>query len=98
MALRFFAAGYQVFILTYSVGEKAKRVSRCGSSSETPVPNSGAGNPVACRSRPCGGVRLFRRGHLACSLGVMWDDPELLKRYDNHGGKNRPDAMIPDIR
>ena len=33
-------------------------------------------------------------GHLACSLGVMWDDPELLKRYDNHGGKNRPDAMI----
>ena len=33
-------------------------------------------------------------GHVAASLGTMWNDPELLKVYDNQDGKNRPNAMI----
>ena len=94
VALLFFAAGYQVFILTYSVVENDKEFLPLRELSET-----------LCRIREqatqwhvdpghvavCG---FSAGGHLACSLGVMWDDPELLKRYDNHGGKNRPDAMI----
>ena len=39
-------------------------------------------------------MRLFCGGHVAASLGTMWNDPELLKVYDNQGGKNRPNAMI----
>ena len=33
-------------------------------------------------------------GHLAASLGVLWNDPQLLRVYDNRGGLNRPNAMI----
>ena len=33
-------------------------------------------------------------GHLAASLGTLWNDPEFLKHYDSHGGQNRPNAMI----
>lgn len=93
VALAFFARGYNVFILTYSVGENAKDFQPLRELSET---------VRAIRNRPewrvdpehiavCG---FSAGGHLACSLGTMWDDPELLKTYDNHGGENRPNAMI----
>lgn len=93
VALAFFARGYNVFILTYSVGEKAKNFQPLRELSET---------VRAIRNRPewrvdpeqiavCG---FSAGGHLACSLGTMWDDPELLRAYDNHGGENRPNAMI----
>lgn len=93
VALAFFARGYQVFTLTYSVGEKAKGFLPLRELSET---------VRVLRERPewrvdpekiavCG---FSAGGHLAASLGVMWDDPELLKTYDNHGGKNRPNAMV----
>lgn len=93
VALQFFARGYQVFTLTYSVGEKAKDFLPLRELSET---------VRALRERPelrvdpehiavCG---FSAGGHLAASLGIMWDDPVLLKVYDNYGGKNRPNAMI----
>ena len=33
-------------------------------------------------------------GHLAASLGTLWNDEEFLRHYDNHGGQNRPNAMV----
>ncbi len=93
VALAFFARGYNVFLLTYSVGEKAKGFLPLRELSET---------LRALRETPewrvdpehiavCG---FSAGGHLAASLGVLWDDPAFLKLYDNHGGKNRPNAMI----
>lgn len=94
VALRFFAAGYQVFTLTYSVEDKAKDFRPLKELSETVVQireRAEAYYTDPTRVAVCG---FSAGGHLACSLGTMWDDPELLKVYDNHDGKNRPDAMI----
>lgn len=93
VAAPIFAQGYQVFILTYSVGENAKDFRPLRELSET---------VRLLRNRPewrvdrdkiavCG---FSAGGHLAASLGILWDDPEFLKGYDNHGGENRPNAMI----
>lgn len=93
VAQRFFARGYNVFLLTYSVGEKAKDFRPLRELSET---------VAALRERPewrCDPERVAvcgfsAGGHLAASLGTLWDDPEFLKTYDNRGGKNRPNAMV----
>lgn len=93
IALPFFAAGYNVFTLTYSVGGRARDFRPLRELSET---------VRALRSHPewrvdgekiavCG---FSAGGHLACSLGVLWNDPEFLKVYDNHDGENRPNAML----
>lgn len=93
VALAFFAAGYNAFILSYSVGEKARDFRPLRELSET---------VRALRTHPewrvardqiavCG---FSAGGHLAGSLGVMWNDPEFLKNYESHGGENRPNAMV----
>ena len=93
VALAFFAAGYNVFILTYSVGERAKDFRPLRELSET---------VCALRSHPewrvepdkiavCG---FSAGGHLAGSLGTMWNDPEFVKAAHDFAGENRPNAMI----
>lgn len=93
VALAFFARGYNVFILTYSVGENAKDFQPLRELSETvrAIREHKEWRVDPEHIAVCG---FSAGGHLACSLGTMWDDPELLKTYDNHGGANRPNAMI----
>lgn len=93
VAIRFFARGYNVFILTYSVGEQASGFRPLIELSETvrAVRANKQWRVDPDKIAVCG---FSAGGHLACSLGTMWDDPELLKVYDNHGGENRPNAMV----
>lgn len=93
IALPFFAEGYNVFVLTYSTGEKARGFLPLRELSETlrAIRSHKEWRVDPDRIAVCG---FSAGGHLACSLGTMWDDPELLKVYDNHGGENRPNAMI----
>lgn len=94
VALAFFARGYQVFILTYSVGEQAKEFLPLRELSETfrlIREQAGEYRVDPDRIAVCG---FSAGGHLAASLGTLWNDPEFLRHYDNQGGKNRPNAMI----
>lgn len=94
VALRFFARGYQVFTLLYSVGEQAKDFRPLKELSETfrlIRENAEKYHVDPDKMAVCG---FSAGGHLAASLGTMWNDPELLKVYDNQGGKNKPNAMI----
>ena len=94
VALRFFARGYQVFTLIYSVGEKAKDFTPLKELSETfrlIRENADSYHADPDKIAVCG---FSAGGHLAGSLGTMWNDPEFLKVYDNHGGQNKPNAMI----
>lgn len=94
VALRFFARGYQVFTLLYSTGEKAQGFQPLKELSETfrLIREKAADYWVDPeRVAVCG---FSAGGHLAASLGTLWNDPEFLKHYDNHGGQNRPNAMV----
>lgn len=94
VALRFFARGYQVFTLIYSTGEKAKDFQPLKELSETfrLIREKAADYWVDPeRMAVCG---FSAGGHLAASLGTLWNDEEFLQHYDNHGGQNRPNAMV----
>lgn len=94
VALEFLARGYQVFTLVYSVGEKAKEFRPLIELSETVrlIREHEAEYGVDPEKiAVCG---FSAGGHLAASLGVLWNDPQLLGVYDNRGGLNRPNAMI----
>lgn len=94
VALQYFAAGFQVFTLTYSVGEKAKGFTPLKELSETFChirKNAEDWNCAAGQIAVCG---FSAGGHLAASLGVLWNHPKFLELYDNRGGENQPNAMI----
>lgn len=94
VALRYFAAGYNVFILNYSVCDKAKNFQ--------PLSELSA---VLCKLREnseiwytdsdhiavCG---FSAGGHLAASLGTLWNHEKLKAVFDTKNGKNKPNAMI----
>jgi len=93
IAIEYYAAGYNTYILTYTVGEGAKNF--------TPLKQLAAtiaqirANADAWVTRPdqiavCG---FSAGGHLACSMGTLFNEEKFLKAYgrDEH---IRPDAMI----
>ncbi|WP_099205977.1 alpha/beta hydrolase [Scatolibacter rhodanostii] len=94
VALRYFAAGYNVFILYYSILDHAKNFRPLKELSETFIrirENAKEWHTDANKIAVCG---FSAGGHLAASLGTLWNHKELLKSYDNQEGKNRPNAMI----
>lgn len=94
VALRYFAAGYQVFILRYSVGDNAKNFLPLKELAETVATirkNAEQyrvdGNHIAV----CG---FSAGGHLAASLGTLWNHEAFLRRYGRRDGRHRPNALI----
>lgn len=93
-AMDFFAEGYQVFVLYYSIGDQAADMRPLIDGSLTLIKireNSEKWNIVPDKIAVCG---FSAGGHAAASLGTLWDSPELKARIDTKGGRNRPDAMI----
>lgn len=94
VAMAYFAAGYQVFLLSYSTGPQARNLQPLGELS---------GTVAALRDRAtewrldperiylCG---FSAGGHLAASLGVLWRHPRLEEATGIPAGRNRPCGMI----
>lgn len=88
-ALEFLSMGYQVFILEYSCGEMAGGYR----------PLRELAQAVCALRENCGAWRIdpdriavlgfSAGGHLAASLGALWDDPELALP-----AQARPDALV----
>lgn len=93
-AMAFFAKGYNVFVLYYSIKEKAKDFGPLLDGSLTLLKireNSEEWNILPEKIAVCG----FSAGaHAAASLGTLWDEPDLKTKIDTKGGQNRPNAMI----
>lgn len=94
IALQFLAAGFNAFVLRYSVKEY----------SVYPAPLAEASRAVKIirdhaqayhldpdKIAVCG---FSAGGHLAASLGTLWNDPEVQAAARVTGEENRPDALV----
>ncbi len=94
IALTFSAQGYQTFVLRYSIKEYAA------------FPNSlvDLAKAVALIRRQADDLNIFAEriavagfsagGHLAASLGVFWNDPEIQALAKCSGEENKPNALV----
>ena len=93
VALKFYSAGYNTFILTYSVRERARSftpLSQLASAIAQIRKNSEEWYTMPNQIVVCG---FSAGGHLAASLGVIYNKPEFLKVF-SCTENIRPDAMI----
>ncbi len=94
VAMQFAAQGYQVFLLYYSVKENAvfpnSLLDLCEAMKFIRT-NANAFGVIPEKIAVCG---FSAGGHLAASLGVYWNDPEIQERSGCFRGENRPDALI----
>lgn len=93
VATAFYAAGYNIYILTYAVGEKAKDFKPLSQLADTIAEvrrNAEIWHTQEDRIAVCG---FSAGGHLAGSLGVLFNEPEFLQVYQKTE-HIRPDAMI----
>lgn len=93
-ALAFFAKGYQVFILYYSIGKRATDLRPLIDGSLTLMKIRGKSKEWGVLSDQIAVLGFSAGAHAAASLGTLWDHPALKKKIDTKGGQNRPNAMI----
>ncbi len=94
VAFEYLAAGYNVFILRYSLGENIRHFNPLKELSSTLMKirdNSAEWGCDPDRVAVCG---FSAGGHLAASLCALWNHPDFLADFDNRGGLNRPNAAI----
>lgn len=94
VAMQFLSEGYQVFILYYSCQENAvfpNSLLDLSAAMKFIRENADEFGVIRDRIAVCG---FSAGGHLAASLGVYWNDPEIQKLSGCEKGKNRPDGLI----
>lgn len=93
VAIPFFAAGYNTFILNYSVGSMAgdfRPLCQLAATISEIRKHADEWYTIPDKIAVCG---FSAGGHLAASLGVHFNEPEFLKVYES-SENIRPDAMI----
>ena len=93
-AFAFFSQGYHVFVLYYSVGEQAQDMCPLIDLSRSVMlirENAAEWGVVPDKIAVCG---FSAGGHLAASLGTLWNHAALKEKIDTRGGQNRPNALI----
>lgn len=94
VALSFLAQGFHAFVLRYSVAEQAtfpnpqRDVSRAMKMIRDHAESWGI---FPEQIAVCG---FSAGGHVAASLGTLWNDPEIMEAAGVKEGENRPDALI----
>lgn len=93
VAAQFFAAGYHTFILNYSVGAQAQKFRPLLQLAETIAQIRRYSKEWFVSPEKIAVCGFSAGGHLACSLGVLFNEPEFLKFFQKKENI-RPDAMI----
>ena len=94
IAFEYLAAGYNVFTLTYSVGENAKGFTPLKELSATVMAIRENAEKWNCDPDKIAIVGFSAGGHLCASLATMWDNEEFKKVFDTKGGLNKPNAAV----
>lgn len=94
VAMQFLSEGYNVFILYYGCKENAVFPNPLLDLCEAMKfirKNADDFGVISEKIAVCG---FSAGGHLAASLGVYWNDPEIAEKSGCKNGENRPDALI----
>ena len=93
VALPFFAGGYNTFILQYSVGKMASEFRPLCQLAATIAEIRKHAEEWFTKADNIAVCRFSAGGHLAASLGVMFNESEFLEKYEK-SDNIRPDALI----
>lgn len=93
-ALALFAAGYQVFILDYSVEDMAAEMRPLMELSTLVMEMRRHQADWQIDPDKIAVMGFSAGGHLAASLGTLWNHDALAREMDTASGQNRPNAMI----
>jgi len=94
IALHYSAAGYNAFVLYYTVGENAafpKPLVDLSKAMKIIRENAAEWGVISNKIAVLG---FSAGGHLAASLGVHWNLPEVTQKSDCKNGENQPNALI----
>jgi len=94
VALQYFADGFNVFVLRYSVGEYSAYPNPLVDLCKTLKyirNNSELWNIDSGKIAVCG---FSAGGHLVGSLGTLWNDKEIMELSGCQNGENKPNALI----
>lgn len=94
VAFQFLAAGYQAFVLRYSIGQHAAFPNSLLDLCEAVKwirEHADEFGVIPDQIAICG---FSAGGHLAASLGVYWNDPQIMEKSGCFHGENRPNALI----
>ncbi|MFI3206469.1 MAG: alpha/beta hydrolase [Clostridia bacterium] len=94
VASKYYADGYNVFILYYSLNENAKNLAPLKELSLTIMKIRDNQDEWGCEPEKIASCGFSAGGHLVACISTMWDDSELLKSIDTQNGKNKPNAII----
>lgn len=94
VAFQYMAQGYNTFVLYYSLNEHAvfpnSLLDLCAAM-KLIRENAEEFGVISDQIAICG---FSAGGHLAASLGVYWNDPEIMERSGCFHGENKPNALI----
>lgn len=93
VAKPFYAAGYHVFVLNYAVGDEAKDFGPLKQVAAVIAQLRENASQWKLQSEHIAVCGFSAGGHLACSLGTLYDDQDFLKAW-NRSEDIRPNAMI----
>ncbi len=94
VAMQYAAAGFNTFVLYYTIGEKAvfpRSLLDLCAAMKLIRENADEWGVIADRIAVCG---FSAGGHLTASLGVYWNDPDIMAASGCENGENRPNALI----
>lgn len=94
VAMKYYAAGYQTFVLYYSVGKMASELRPLADGALTLMAVREHSAEWHVRPDQIAVLGFSAGGHAAGSVGTLWDCPQLKEKIDTKNGLGRPDAMI----
>ena len=94
VAMEYLSAGYNVFVLTYSVDINAKNFTPLKELSQTVMIIRKNAEAWGCDEDKIAVCGFSAGGHLAASLAILWDNEELKENFNTENGLNRPNGVI----
>lgn len=94
VAFEYLSAGFNVFILNYSVKEEAKDLVPLKELSSVIMKIRENADEWNCDGEKITVCGFSAGGHLTASIATLWNHPTLLETFDNKGGLNKPNAVV----